>query len=160
MRLTTYTDYSLRVLMYLSLKYESGQLTTIDEIAESFDISRSHLTKVVHDLGGNGFIETVRGRTGGMRLAMAPEKLTIGDVVRHTEPDFFIVQCHQESKETRCVIEPVCLLNGLLERAAQAFLRELDQVNLKQAFSSHDKGKEIFHVLSHRSMEAYLKGGR
>lgn len=151
MRLTTYTDFSLRVLMYLSLKHESGELTTIDQIAESFDISRSHLTKVVHDLGAHGFIETIRGRTGGMRLAMAPELVTIGDVVRHTEPDFFIVQCHQEETGKRCIIEPVCRLNGLLDRAAQAFLQELDQVNLKQAFTNSDKGREIFHVMSYRS---------
>lgn len=149
MRLTTYTDYSLRVLMYLSLKHDSGELSTIDQIAESFHISRSHLTKVVHDLGAHGFIETVRGRTGGMRLAMAPEMVRIGDVVRHTETDFFIVQCHQEASESRCAIEPVCGLKSLLAKASEAFLSELDKVSLKQAFTSPDKGRAIFQAMKH-----------
>src|ERR1700679_439092 len=90
-RLTVYTDYALRVLMYLALK--DDQLATIAEIAESYDISRNHLMKVAHQLGLAGYVETVRCRGGGVRLAKPVGSIGLGEVVRHTEPDMAIVSC-------------------------------------------------------------------
>src|SRR5512142_282347 len=104
MRLTAYTDYSLRVLIRLALR--PGQLVTIAEIARSYDISEQHLMKVVHQLGVAGYIETVRGHGGGMRLARKPAEIVIGDVVRHTEPDLCLVECFRAPHS--CVIAPAC----------------------------------------------------
>ena len=91
MRLTVYTDYALRLLMYLALK-EDG-LATIAEIADRYRISRNHLMKVAYELGLAGYVETVRGRGGGLRLAKPPESIWLGDVVRHTEQDMVLVPC-------------------------------------------------------------------
>ena len=89
MRLTVYTDYSLRMLMYLAVK--SDGLATIAEVAVAYGISKAHLTKVAHQLGLAGFVETVRGKGGGLRLARPPTAIGLGDVVRHTEPDMALV---------------------------------------------------------------------
>ena len=91
MRLTIYTDYSLRLLMYLALK-EDG-LATIAEVAKSYGVSKNHLMKVAYQLGVAGYIETIRGRSGGLRLAKSPNTIILGEVVRHTEPDMAIVTC-------------------------------------------------------------------
>jgi Rrf2 family nitric oxide-sensitive transcriptional repressor len=91
MRLTAYTDYSLRVLMRLALRPQ--ELTTIADIARAYRISEHHLMKVVHQLGRAGYIETVRGRGGGLRLARDPTAIWLGDVVRRTEPDLDLVEC-------------------------------------------------------------------
>ena len=96
MRLTVYTDYALRVLMYLALKED--RLATITEIADSFGISKNHLTKVAHQLGVAGYVETVRGRGGGLRLARPIEAIGLGEVVRYTEPDMAIVACLKASR--------------------------------------------------------------
>ena len=106
MRLTVYTDYALRVLMYLALKED--RLATIAEIAESYDISRNHLMKVAHQLGVAGYVETVRGRGGGLRLAKPIAAIGLGEVVRYTEPDMAIVSCF-EPLGAPCAIRPaVC----------------------------------------------------
>jgi Rrf2 family protein len=93
MRLTTYTDYTLRVLVRLAVRPRA--LTTIAEIASSYGISENHLTKVVHKLGVAGYIETVRGRNGGIRLLKKPGEINIGEIVRRAEPDFELVPCFQ-----------------------------------------------------------------
>ena len=103
-RLTVYTDYALRVLMYLALKED--RLATIAEIAESYDISRNHLMKVAHQLGVAGYVETVRGRGGGLRLAKPIAAIGLGEVVRYTEPDMAIVSCF-EPLDAPCVIRPI-----------------------------------------------------
>lgn len=126
MRLTAYTDYSLRVLIRLALR--PGQLVTIAEIARSYDISEQHLMKVVHQLGVAGYIETVRGHGGGMRLARKPAEIVIGDVVRHTEPDLCLVECFRAPQS--CAIAPACTLAGILDEALQAFLAVLDRHTL------------------------------
>ena len=107
MRLTVYTDYALRVLMYLAVK-EDG-LATIDEIAKSYSISKNHLMKVVHQLGVAGYIETVRGRGGGLRLAKPVEAIGLGEVVRYTEPDMAIASCFKPV-EAPCAIRQCCVL--------------------------------------------------
>ncbi len=127
MRLTVYTDYALRVLMYLALRDE--QLATIAEIAESYKISRNHLMKVAHQLGVAGFVETVRGRGGGLRLAKPIGAIGIGEVVRYTEPDMAIVSCFEPVGEP-CAIQSCCVLKRALKSARDAFLEVLDGYTL------------------------------
>ena len=127
MRLTVYTDYALRLLMYLALK--DDELATIEEIADSYGISKNHLMKVTHQLGVGGYIETVRGRRGGLRLARPPKEIGLGDVVRYTEPDFAIVMC-LEPLDADCVVQPHCVLRRALERARDAFMSVLDEYTL------------------------------
>lgn len=130
MRLTDYTDYALRVLLYLAVREEG--LATIHDISEAYGISKNHLMKVVQRLGELGWIDTVRGRHGGLRLNERSLGLTIGEVVRGTEADFAIVGCFpREGAEPRnCVIEPQCRLKHVFESARGAFLAELDRYTL------------------------------
>ena len=127
MRLTIYTDYALRVLMYLAVK-DNG-LASTSEIAASYGISRNHLMKVAYDLGAAGYIETVRGRRGGLRLAKAVDSIRLGEVVRRTEPDLALVICLPPLDEP-CAIRRCCILRGALQRACAAFLDVLDDYSL------------------------------
>jgi Rrf2 family nitric oxide-sensitive transcriptional repressor len=127
MRLTVYTDYSLRVLMYLAVHPEPRP--TIAEIASSYGVSRNHLMKVVHALGLEGYIETLRGKHGGLRLARAPEEIVLGDVVRRTEPDLALLPCF-DPVNAPCAITPACRLRGALHQAQAAFLKVLDGYSL------------------------------
>ena len=140
MRFTLYTDYALRVLMYLGCKPDD-ELATIREIAGSYGISENHLMKVVHRLGLNGYITTVRGRQGGMRLAptpasssqigaaRSPAAINIGEVVRRCEDDMRIVECFDPVTNT-CPIAGVCALPAVLDEALTAFLEVLDRYTL------------------------------
>jgi Rrf2 family transcriptional regulator, nitric oxide-sensitive transcriptional repressor len=134
-RLTVYTDYTLRVMMYLAVAWPSGRVATIDEMAGAYDISRSHLTKIVHELGLNGFIVTTRGRAGGARLARPPDEVSIGDIVRMAEEDFSVVACHDNAVEHGCRIFPACNLKRGLARAVDAFMAELDAMTLQDAIT-------------------------
>jgi Rrf2 family nitric oxide-sensitive transcriptional repressor len=127
MRLTLYTDYSLRVLMFAGVK--GAELSTIGEIAEHFDVSRSHLMKVVHRLGQLGYLETVRGKKGGFRLMRKPRDINVGAVVRDIEEELGVVGCLQESRY--CRIEDSCVLRRILRDATTAFLGVLDQYTLE-----------------------------
>lgn len=127
MRLTVYTDYALRMLMYLAVK-EDG-LATIADIAESYGISRTHLMKVAHQLGVAGYIETVRGRQGGLRLARPSRMIGVGEVVRCTEPDMALVPC-LEPVNGQCTILACCQLRTALQRARMAFVAVLDEYTL------------------------------
>ncbi|MGB3388619.1 MAG: Rrf2 family transcriptional regulator [Pseudaminobacter sp.] len=127
MRLTVYTDYALRMLMYLAVK-EDG-LATIADIAESYGISRTHLMKVAHQLGVAGYIETVRGRQGGLRLARPSRTISVGEVVRCTEPDMALVPC-LEPANGHCTILVCCQLRTALQRARMAFVSVLDEYTL------------------------------
>ncbi len=126
MHLKRYTDYSLRVLVYLGL--HPDRLVTIAEIASTFDISKNHLMKVVKDLVAAGFIQSVKGKCGGLRLAHAPEKINIGAVVRRMESDFSLVECL--GSHTTCRILPACHLKPLLREAGERFLASLDGYHL------------------------------
>lgn len=126
MQLTRYTDYSLRTLIYLGA---SGKSTTISEVAEAYGISRNHLVKVVHNLGKLGYIETSRGKSGGIRLAMAPEEINIGKVAREVEPTLEVVECFS-AEANRCPIAPVCGLKGMLHEATEAFFKVLEGYRL------------------------------
>ena len=127
MRLTMHTDYALRLLMHLALAPE--RLVTIAEVAEAYAISRNHLVKIAHELGKQGFVETTRGRGGGLRLACSPGEIAIGDVVRAMEEDFRIVECF-ERKSNTCRIAPACGLKHLLDDALNAWLAVLDKATL------------------------------
>jgi Rrf2 family nitric oxide-sensitive transcriptional repressor len=127
MRLTDYTDYALRVLMYLG--EQDQRLATVQEIADAHGISKNHLTKVAHQLGRAGFVTTVRGRSGGLRLGMPAERINLGAVVRLTEPDFHMVECFDAARNT-CELAPVCSLKHALWRATQSYLGELDRITL------------------------------
>ena len=127
MRLTAYTDFSLRVLMYLAL--HPDRRPTIAEIAARYDISKAHLMKVVYQLGLAGYVETIRGKGGGLRLARAAKEIVIGEVVRHTEPDMHLVACFDPGAPA-CVISPACRLKGKLNEAKSAFLKVLDDCTL------------------------------
>jgi len=126
MRLTQYSGYGLRALIYVGLKGE--ELTTIAEIAEAYDISRNHLMKVVQQLAAEGFVYSRRGKKGGIRLAFAPERLTVGEVVRKLEPNFGVADCMRADR--RCVLVNVCRLRAKLRQASEAFLQVLDEVTL------------------------------
>lgn len=123
MQLTLYTDYSLRVLIYLGLRQD--RLATISEIARCYGISRNHLVKVVHNLSQHGYIKTTRGKGGGLVLARDPEQINIGDVVRHTEIGFDIVECFNPATSA-CPIVPACALRRVLREATSAFMTVLD----------------------------------
>lgn len=127
MRLTVYTDYALRVLIYVAVHPEPKP--TIGQIAASYDISRNHLMKVVYQLGVAGYIETSRGKNGGLRLARAPEDISLGELVRRTEPDFALVPCF-DVDNALCAITPSCRLRGVLFQARAAFLQVLDSHTL------------------------------
>lgn len=133
MQLTLYTDYSLRVLVYLSLKH--GKTVTITELADFYKISRNHLVKVVHNLASKNFITTIRGKNGGMQLTRNPESITIGNVVRVTEPNFHMVECF-DRPSNHCAITPVCALKSVLHQATQQFLEMLDRYTLADAVSN------------------------
>ncbi|CAB3769215.1 Rrf2 family transcriptional regulator [Burkholderia sp. MSh2] len=130
MRLTDYTDYSLRVMLYLAVRGEG--LATIQEISDAYGISKNHLMKVVQQLGELGWVDTVRGRNGGLRIFPESLQLTVGQVVRATESDFALVGCFpSDDGEARgCVIEPQCRLKGVLAAARDAFFAELDRHRL------------------------------
>jgi Rrf2 family nitric oxide-sensitive transcriptional repressor len=129
MRLTAYTDYTLRTLIYLGMHRD--RLATINDIAELHGISKNHLMKVVHQLGLSGLVETVRGRNGGLRLKVEPELINIGDVVRHSETDFYMAECFSPAGSA-CQLAPACALKGVLAAATAAYLQVLDGQTLAQ----------------------------
>lgn len=127
MRLTRYTDFALRVLLYLGRKPD--QLASISEIARGYGVSHSHLMKVVSDLVGAGYVESLRGRHGGIRLARPPAEIMIGPLVRHTETDFDLVECGS------CRIAPACGMSSMFDEALAAFLAVLDGLSLADALA-------------------------
>lgn len=137
MRLTMYTDFSLRVLMYVGAK-DKSELSTIQEISTAYGISKNHLMKVTYELGKHGYIETVRGRGGGIRLALLPENIIIGEVVRKTEDDFNLVECFN-CTTNQCVITPVCKLKNVLHQALVSYFAVLDQYTLHDLLGNKDQ---------------------
>jgi Rrf2 family transcriptional regulator, nitric oxide-sensitive transcriptional repressor len=125
-RLTLHTDFALRVLIQVGLN--DGKRTTIKEIAQTFKISKAHLMKVVNDLSQKGYLDTVRGRNGGIRLMREPRKINIGEVVRDTENRLDVIGCLEH--RGYCPIQRVCVLRGVLSNATEAFLAVLDDHTL------------------------------
>ncbi len=129
MHLTQFSDYSMRVVLYLGC--HPTKLVSVDEISRAYGISRHHLVKVVQTLTDLGVVDAQRGRGGGMRLAMRPSEINVGWLIRRTEPHFNLVECFDPETNT-CPIAPACGLKGALQRARQAFLAVLDEYSLDQ----------------------------
>ena len=167
MRLTSYSDYALRCLIYLAVQEQSENLVNIQDIADSYQISKNHLTKIVHQLATLGYIESVRGRNGGIRLAKKPKSINLGQVVRQTEADFSIVTCFEQidrevftkpstSKKfpiaattinqaiNQCKIAPTCKLKSIFFEATQSFLRVLDQYTLYDITDTQQQLQKLF----------------
>lgn len=135
MRLTQWTDYTLRVLMYCAACQGRAQPVTITEIAEQHGISRSHLTKIVQELGARGWLETTRGRGGGIRLLKPAQDIGLGEVVRATETDFAMVECF-DPQHNQCRMSQHCRLKTVLSQATQSYLAVLDGVTLADLVAS------------------------
>lgn len=155
LRLTNYTDYTLRTLIYLALT--TDRLVTIAEISEHYGISEAHLNKVVHQLGLAGDIETVRGKGGGLQLGRPPEAIRVGDVVRRCEPDLMLVPCFGE--QGVCAIEPDCVLQKAMRGALTAFLKELNRYTLADLIASRRKLAALLG-LPRAARDPDLAGGR
>lgn len=130
MQLTQYTDYSLRVLIYLTRFGSDG--ATIAEIADYFRISRNHLMKVVNGLSAAGFIATTRGKGGGMQLARPANTIMVGEVVRATESDFHLAECF-DIADDQCIITRCCALKSMLHEARRDFFKVLDRYTIAEA---------------------------
>ena len=126
MRLTTLSDYALRVLMYAAAT--GDRLITIEETAQAYNVSRAHLMKVVNILTRGGFLKGVRGRAGGFTLARPPEAINLGEVLRTTEPDFALVECFATGNQ--CIVTGCCKLPTILNEALNNFVATLDRYTL------------------------------
>ncbi|TAJ32283.1 MAG: Rrf2 family transcriptional regulator [Reyranella sp.] len=138
MRLTRYTDYAMRVLLYLGA--QPDRVCSIGEIAKAYGISQNHLMKVAHDLGKAGYVEGVRGRSGGIRLAKPADRINVGAVVRQTEEGFELVECGS------CLIAPACGLTGVLAEALAAFMTVLDRYTLADLLKKRGKLLRLFDL--------------
>lgn len=143
MRLTDYTDYALRVLMFCAAHPERS--VTIAELAEHHGISKNHLMKVVNDLARQGFLQTTRGRGGGLRLLKTAQEIRIGDVVRASETDFKMVECFDASANT-CTLTPHCQLKGVIQSAQRSFMAELDRATLADVITAPAPGLQTITV--------------
>lgn len=141
MKLTSYSNYTLRVLMVAAARFPG--LTTIGEVADGFGISKTHLVKCVHQLGAWGYLETVRGNKGGFRLARAAESIALGEIIRRTEDGFALVECFDPASNA-CPLVARCRLRPALLRATDAFLDTLDEFTLADI---SDNGEDILDVL-------------
>lgn len=137
MKLSLFSDYSLRTLMFAALKRDAFQ---IDEVTAAYGISRHHLAKIVQSLAKLGYLETQRGRGGGIRLALAPEDIRLGKLVRETESQPVIVECFDPATNT-CPINGCCRLKGLLAEAMGAFYTSLDRYTLQDLVSGPQSRK-------------------
>ena len=171
MRLTNYSDYALRSLIYLAIKPEPQMLANISDIADSYNISKSHLTKIIHQLGQLGYIDSVRGKNGGIRLARAPKDINLGVLIKQIEPDFTLVECFATKLPDRdkslkqeglpltlidetaivnkpklgCVISPACQLKGVFFEALTAFITVLERYTLADVINNES---ELAQLLS------------
>jgi Rrf2 family nitric oxide-sensitive transcriptional repressor len=127
MRLTSYSNYALRTLMVAAMR--DGQLVTVNEVAEIFGISKAHLVKCVHQLGVWGYLDNVRGRNGGFRLARPAQDITVGEIIRKTEEDLDMVECFDAVTNT-CPLIGLCNLGKVIKQACRAFLDVLDSVTI------------------------------
>lgn len=143
MQLTSHTDYALRVLMVLGVSAPEKVRTT--EIGEMFNISEHHLVKIIQNLARHGYVETMRGKTGGVRLARSARDINVGQVVREMEAELGVVPCLQNDG-AECFITPVCALKVALQQATLAFLAHLDDVTLDQLLrGSRGSGRAALH---------------
>lgn len=141
MRLTMFSDYTLRVLMYLAL--HPDRFVTIPEMAGSFGISANHLMKVAQHVAAGGYVVTLRGPRGGLKLARTAEAIGVGEVIRGTEPEMALAPC------PACVIQPACGLSGLLDRAAAAFMAVLDGCSVADLVAQPDALRALLRPGAH-----------
>jgi Rrf2 family nitric oxide-sensitive transcriptional repressor len=127
MKLTSYSNYAMRSLQLAALK--APALVRIDDVARIHNLSRPHIMKIVHELGKAGYLETVRGRGGGFRLARPPEDIVVGDVIRITEGTLDIVECFNPEKNT-CPLIGICILSRKMQEATAAFMAVLDDLTI------------------------------
>lgn len=149
MKLTTFSDYTLRVLMFLAAARD--RLATIPEIAAAYEISENHLMKVVHQLARQGVIESVRGKGGGIRLAHTPDKIRLGQIVRNSEGSAPIVEC-LSGQPVICKIAPACRLTPILIRSFEALYNTLDQYTLADLVPDD---AQLSHLLSDSTPAPY-----
>ena len=126
MQITRYTDYSLRVLIYLAVN--GGRLSTINDIAKSYDISKNHLMKIVQELNAKGYLLAIRGKNGGIKLNLKPADINVGKLVREMENDNKLVECFGENNQ--CVITPACQLKQVFSHALESFFTTLEEYTL------------------------------
>ncbi|AHI26258.1 Rrf2 family transcriptional regulator [Komagataeibacter swingsii] len=140
MRLTLHTDYALRTLIYLGI--HTDRLTSIREVAQAYGISENHLVKIIHKLGQAGFVETIRGRNGGLKLGRPAASIVLGDVVRHTEEDMALVACMHpmdEGGRTGCILADACRLRGVLGEALGSFIAVMDSYTLADVITDKER---------------------
>ncbi len=142
-KLTNFTDYSMRALIYLAV--HPGRLCTVKEISEAFNISQNHMVKVVHSLSKHRYINTKKGKNGGIELSKPAYHLNVGDIVRTLESDLYIVECFN-SDDKRCSITAVCKLKHVLFNAYKAFIGELDKHTLADITENMDELLEVFEI--------------
>lgn len=133
MKLTSFTDYSLRLLMYVAVN--DDRLVSIREVSEVFEISRNHLMKIVHELGKGGYLRTVRGKNGGFQLGRPAKDINLGKLIRYTEDDLDVVECF-DAKNANCKIVERCMLAGVLQMALNSFFEVLDGHNLEDLITN------------------------
>jgi Rrf2 family nitric oxide-sensitive transcriptional repressor len=156
MKLTDYTDYSLRTLIYVAV--HPDELVTIQQIADTFSVPKNHLIKVVQRLGQLGYLYTLRGRTGGIRLGRAASEINVGEVIRATEPDFGMVECFR-GEENRCVITGACGLQHVLAEALRAWFAVIDGYTLEDLLGAPTLTKALGIEVSIPLTRLRLKGG-
>ncbi len=132
MELTAFTDYSLRVLMYLAR--EDGLQSSIDELAEYYNVSRHHIAKITGHLAKAGYLKNSRGKNGGVSLAMRPAEINLAEVVRCTEPHFNLVECFA-GEQSNCLLNNCCRLKGILYGARAQFFQHLQKYTLEDAIA-------------------------
>jgi len=142
MRLASFTDYSLRVLIYLAIKGE--ERSTVSEIADKYQISKNHLVKVVHNLSTIGIIVSFKGKGGGITLAYSPEKINIGKLVKDLEDDSFLVECL--GPNGTCIINPSCKLKNALKIAEQSFYKTLEEFTLADIIINKSKLSNLLDI--------------
>lgn len=142
MKLTHYTDYSLRVLIFVAV--HPDEPVTIQRIADAYRLPKNHLIKIVQRLGQLGYLRTTRGRSGGLRLGRAAQEINVGEVVRAMEPDFDMVECFQTGN--RCAITPVCGLRGILNQALTAYFQVLDQYSLSDLVQDAPRAYQLLQL--------------
>ncbi len=143
MNITRFTDYSLRVLIYLSLHEE--ERVTIKEVAQCYDISKNHLMKVVQELSIKGYLTSTRGKNGGIKLGRDPSQINVGELVRMNEQDSTLVECFGEGNS--CVITPACQLKQMLSEAMESFFKSLEKYTLADLVHGPDK-KQLIEIFS------------
>lgn len=143
MKLTAFTDYSLRVLIYLAT--QPGQRARVADVAQAFGVPENHLVKVVHFLGKSGWLRNVRGHGGGMELASAPESIRVGSVIRATEGDAQMAECFGKSA-SNCCIAPACRLRGVFNEALTGFYAVLDRYTLADLVTNRQQLAKILFI--------------